>query len=458
MTRFSYSVCAVLMAAALLLSCNKKIDSQSITTIKGLTITASQDGSSRTTFDGQKSKWSDGDKMNVLISASDDSSIGPNEFEITDAENAQFSNDEVVTNAGELYKFYAVYPVCDISADKRATIQVGAAAQAQDGASAGHIAALDPLYGYTESTPEAVSIPMKHTAVVMKLDIKNLTDNANLVIKQVKVKAPSGVMIAGPCSVDIEQGNVTPTSEAANSIVLSIDGAQSVSSGSTFTAWVAAAPFTIARGGSLLFTIVDAENNEYDVIKSFPDGRDFISGKILSATLEIKEKSSVETTITASFDFTDKSIYPADVATSTNTPDEKITCISEEGYSIDIYAAKGCYYTTANNQLKINEINTKSDDTQYATMSLPQIAGYKIVGIKLKNATGSSNASVMLCYKEGNELKACDDKLLQSQNVEFAANEIAASVNDDSQYYLKFVTVSKMKITLNSLEITYARL
>ena len=146
MKRFSYSVCAVFMAAALLLSCNKKIDSPSVTAIKGLTITALHDASSRTTFDGEKSKWSDGDKMNVLISASDDSSIGPNEFEITDAENAKFSNSDVVTNAGETYKFYAVYPVCDISADKCATIHVGAAAQEQVGMSANHIAALDPLY------------------------------------------------------------------------------------------------------------------------------------------------------------------------------------------------------------------------------------------------------------------------------------------------------------------------
>ena len=458
MTRFSYSVCAVLMAAALLLSCNKKIDSQSITTIKGLTITASQDGSSRTTFDGQKSKWSDGDKMNVLISASDDSSIGPNEFMITDAENAQFSNDEVVTNAGELYKFYAVYPVCDISADKRATIAVGAAAQAQDGASAGHIAALDPLYGYSESTPEAVSIPMKHTAVVMKLDIKNLTDNANLVIKQVKVKAPSGVMIAGPCSVDIEQGVVTPTSEAANSIVLSIDGAQSVSSGSTFTAWVAAAPFTIARGGSLLFTIVDAENNEYDVIKSFPDGRNFESGKILSATLEIKEEAAATTIV--SFDFTDENIYPKDVPTTTTNAVKNITCKSMN-YIVDIFAAKGCFYssTSSGNKLNIQDINTKNNASQYATLSLPQIAGYKIVGIKLGNASAaaSDGISAWLCYSNAGTEVLCVEQNF-SKGANFTTDDLASYVLDDSPFYVKFVTTANKKILINSLEITYARL
>ena len=455
MTRFSYSVCAVLMAAALLLSCNKKIDSQSITTIKGLTITASQDGSSRTAFDGQKSKWSDGDKMNVLISASDDSSIGPNEFAITDAENAQFSNDEVVTNAGELYKFYAVYPVCDISADKRATIQAGAAAQEQDGASAGHIAALDPLYGYSESTPEAVSIPMKHTAVVMKLDIKNLTDNANLVIKQVKVKAPSGVMIAGPCSVDIEQGVVTPTSEAVNSIVLSIDGAQSVSSGSTFTAWVAAAPFTIARGGSLLFTIVDAENNEYDVIKSFPDGRNFESGKILSATLEIKEEAAATTIV--SFDFTDKNIYPENVPTTTTNAVENITCKSMN-YITDIYAAKGCYYTTANKWLMINEINTKNKASQYATLSLPQIAGYKITDIKLGNQTLSANVYARICYNNAGVETVYAEQGLQTEIINFTTDDLVSCILDDSPFYIKFVTTANNRIRISSLEITYARL
>ncbi len=455
MKRFSYSVCAAFMAAALLLSCNKKIDSPSVTAIKGLTITALHDASSRTTFDGEKSKWSDGDKMNVLISASDDSTIGPNEFEITDAENAQFSNDEVVTNAGELYKFYAVYPVCDIDADKCATIKVGAAAQEQVGTSANHVAALDPLYGYKESIPEVVSIPMKHTAVVMKLDIKNLTGNANLVVKKVKVKAPTGTAIAGSCNLNIESGAISPSNESSNAIELSIVESPEIAENGIFTAWVAAAPFTIARGGSLLFTVVDGDDNEYDVIKSFPDGRNFESGKILSATLEIKEEAAATTIV--SFNFTDENIYPENVPTTTNNAVTNITCKSMN-YITDIYAANGCYYTAANNQLKINDINTKVDETKYATMSLPQIAGYKISGIKLKNATGSSNASVWLCYKNGDKMQTCVEKLLQSQNVEFTANNIADYIKEDSQFYLKFETTSKMKITLNSLEITYARL
>lgn len=452
MTRFSYSVCAVLMAAALLLSCNKKIDSQSITTIKGLTITASQDGSSRTTFDGQKSKWSDGDKMNVLISASDDSSIGPNEFMITDAENAQFSNDEVVTNAGELYKFYAVYPVCDISADKRATIAVGAAAQAQDGASAGHIAALDPLYGYSESAPEAVSIPMKHTAVVMKLDIKNMTDNANLVIKQVKVKAPSGVMIAGPCSVDIEQGNVTPTNEAANSIVLSIDGAQSVSSGSTFTAWVAAAPFTIARGGSLLFTIVDAENNEYDVIKSFPDGRNFESGKILSATLEISESIALGTLKEVKLDFTNSdNLKPM---SDMNNHKQDLTYQSGP-YLSYIFATAKCYY---NAKLVLN----KMDDEDYATVTLPQLSGYKIKEITFINGKDSSISATVELYTSDDVLCKIktheDSKREYYHNIvkkEVTINNIVGIVND-SQYYLKLK--STVSHAIDSWIIRYERM
>lgn len=452
MTRFSYSVCAVLMAAALLLSCNKKIDSQSITTIKGLTITASHDGSSRTTFDGQKSKWSDGDKMNVLISASDDSSIGPNEFEITDAENAQFSNDDVVTNAGELYKFYAVYPVCDISADKRATIAVGAAAQEQDGASAGHIAALDPLYGYTESIPEAVSIPMKHTAVVMKLDIKNQTDNANLVIKQVKVKAPSGVMIAGPCSVDIEQGVVTPTSETANSIVLSIDGAQSVSSGSTFTAWVAAAPFTIARGGSLLFTIVDAENNEYDVIKSFPDGRDFISGKILSATLEISESISLGALKQVTLDFT-KSENLQPLSDSKN-PKESLTYQSGP-YLSYIYATAKCYY---NSKLVLSAMETND----YATISLPQLSGYKISEITFINGKDSSISAKIELYTHDGVL--CKIKTHEDSSRQYYHNivkkEVTISniigIENDSQYYLKLTSSDSHAI--NYWIIRYAKI
>ncbi|MBR4854973.1 MAG: fimbrillin family protein [Alistipes sp.] len=454
MKRFSYSVCAAFMAAALLLSCNKKIDSPSVTAIKGLTITALHDASSRTTFDGEKSKWSDGDKMNVLISASDDSSIGPNEFEITDAENAKFSNSDVVTNAGETYKFYAVYPVCDISADKCASIKVGAAEQEQVGTSANHIAALDPLYGYNESTPEAVSIPMKHTAVVMKLDIKNLTGNANLVVKKVKVKAPTGIAIAGSCNLNIESGAISPSSEGSNVIELDVKDASEIAENGIFTAWVAAAPFTIARGGSLLFTVVDGDDNVYDVIKSFPDGRNFESGKILSATLEIKEKVSLGALKEVTLDFT-KSENLQPLSDSKN-PKESLTYQSGP-YLSYIYATAKCYY---NSKLVLSAMETND----YATISLPQLSGYKISEITFingKDEDSTISAKIELYTHDGVlcKIKTNEDSSRQYYH-NIAKKEVTISniigIENDSQYYLKLT--SSASHAIDSWIIRYAKI
>ena len=58
----------VLSSVVLNLSCEKQQEYNEQSTLKGLTIKATADASSRTTFDGESSKWSIDDKLNIYIS------------------------------------------------------------------------------------------------------------------------------------------------------------------------------------------------------------------------------------------------------------------------------------------------------------------------------------------------------------------------------------------------------
>ena len=163
----------VLSSVVLNLSCEKQQEYNEQSTLKGLTIKATADASSRTTFDGNHTtKWENGDELNILISGGDYINPQAKTFTITNAEQGIFTNDEVEITSDTEYQFHAIYPATDIDSETQsASVEIGAASQTQnDTAPAAHIAALDPLYGCATATPEAVSINMNHTAVALKLD------------------------------------------------------------------------------------------------------------------------------------------------------------------------------------------------------------------------------------------------------------------------------------------------
>lgn len=452
------------IAASLLLtfsSCNNEYEANDSfdSKIKGLTIKATTDNNSRTSFNDGKTVWSEDDKLNILISGENNSTPTVNEFTITNAERAEFSNNEVELNANSVYKFHAIYPAGEINTTSgNATISIGATTLTQSGNSTDHIAALDPLYGFCESTPNAITIPMKHTAAILKLEIKNTTESA-ISIKEVKVKAPTGVVIAGKHEINIESGTITPTADAANNcaITLSLDEPQTLAANAKHTVWIATAPFTIAKGGSLLFTVVDSNDNEYDVVKSFASGREFKSGVILSTQIPINAVASATTTVT--FDFSNSATFPDNAPTSEATAVTALTCSSTPaGYTTDIYAANGCFRSTADNDvgITINSINTKSNSSEYATISLPQIAGHKITTITLENNTASANAYAWFCDKNGEMLRK---KILQMSTVTYSSTNLNEDgVNDDSPFYIKFTTDSNKKCKFKSITITYTRM
>lgn len=317
-----------------------------------------------------------------------------------------------------------------------------------------HIAKYDPLYGTSESTAERVMIPMQHTAVAICLNIKNATADA-ISVKSVRISAPKGVAIAGTHSVNIATGEISASdadNATSNTIELSFEQDIELMADASHTAWIATAPFTIANSGLLLFTIIDTYGNEYDIIKSFPTGREFSSGKIISTTLEVSEVAATTKDIT--IDFSEASTYPEGVATSISAATENITC-QIDGYPVNVYSATGCYYSKSNKRLVLINMNTKSDESEFATISIPQLIGYKISSISISISAESASRVIYLCDNQGTILY---EKLGQQSPVNFTTDNIASLITDDSQYHLKFTTTASASFGVNNISVSYTRM
>lgn len=439
------------------IACEKQQDFDSKAKIKGLTIKASDSPTVRTSFDETKTQWSNDDMLNVHISGGDYKTPQSKIFTLSNSEQAEFTNPDVELSTGTEYNFHAIYPSSAAidSSTKSVSLNIGAATQTQGGTSpTAHIAVLDPLYGHCTATPEAVSIPMKHTAALFKLNIQNATEN-EITVKSVKMTAPTGVAIAGTHTVNLETGAITPSAtngETSRTIVLTLNSPATIAQNGNFTAWIAAAPFVIAKGGSLLFTVTDSENNQYDIIKSFADGHTFASGKIASTTLEINAENKVTTgqEKEVTLDFTVNGNY-------TKISDTKLLYKSGV-YMSHIEATRGCSY---NNELALVLKSTKNGDN--ATITIPQISGYIIKDICFNNSKADDTNTYAELY---NIHKEDPCKFRNIKDKEYTTKlqgkkspiEDIVGIENDSQYYLKITFGSNKSLGISSMVITYQRM
>lgn len=456
-------IIVVSIIIALNISCEKQQEFSEQSTLKGLTIKATADASSRTTFDGESSKWSIDDKLNIYISGGGISAPQTKIFTLTNAEQGIFTNDEVNITSGTEYQFHAIYPSSYVidTPTKSATIDIGATSQTQVGTSANHIAPLDPLYGNCTSTPEEVSIKMKHTAVAFKLNIENQTGNP-LSIKKVIITAPTGVAIVGEHNINLETGSITPSSAAgatSNIIELSINEPATTANNASFTAWIASAPFSIAEGGSLLFTVIDSNDNEYDVIKSFVDGHTFSSGNIASTTLTINDAAKVTSNQNkeVTLDFS----VAANLSPTTSVTEQAKDLLYHSGIYISrIQATEKCYF--ANGGLVLNIMQ----DDNYTKVTLPQLSGYKINAITFNNVKnddeyGAINVTVEL-YNNKDIICQIKDEGEGRDFYSYITKKTCTldemiGITNDSQYYMKLYNSPK-RHHIKSWVITYQRI
>ena len=436
------------------ISCDKQQEINDLpTVVKGLTIKASADNSSRTTFNGAETTWSANDQIKVLISGGNLASPRSEVFTLANASEGTFINDNVEIFTGTEYKFHAIYPATDItSVAKSVNLNIGAATQTQQGDSPAHIAALDPLYGCATATPDAVSIEMKHTAVALKLDLQNNSDN-DIKIKKLLITAPTGVAIAGTYSVDIETGAITPSNEngaTSRTIELTLNPAVTIAKNGKYPVWIATAPFTIEQGGSLLFTAIDTSDNEYDVIRSFVNGHTFTSGTISSTTLNITEQAISKQNMIVTLDFANANY----LSPQSNVYEPVNNLLYNSGTDISrISAPKRCFY---NKGVIFNEMGNDI----YATITLPQITGYLIKNIVFyngKNEDATIQATINLYDKVGQcKISNVSGKEYTGLIQSIVAPFDIVGITNDGQYYIRLHDQKKHHI--KSWVITYQRM
>ena len=443
------------------ISCDKQQEINDLTTVvKGLTIKASADNSSRTTFNGAETTWSANDEIKVLISDGNFATPKSGIFALSNATQKTFTNNDIEISTGVEYKFHAIYPAMDIDSETQsASVEIGAASQTQnDTAPAAHIAALDPLYGCATATPEAVSINMKHTAVALKLDLQNDTGN-NITIKKLLVTAPTGVAIAGTHTVNTETGTITPSNEngaTSRTIELTLNPAVTIANEGKHTVWIATAPFTIEQGGSLLFTAIDTSDNEYDVIRSFVNGHTFTSGTISSTTLNITEQATSKQNKDVTLNFT----VEGNFSPSTTPSNPTTNLVYKSGIDIShIYATNGCYYN--NNVELLGLLLNEIKDKNYCTITLPQLTGYKITKIVFNNVKDSGIAATIELYNyKDTKCRFRNEDYLTDFKANIQMQQVMLSnivgITDDAQYYIK-ITQSNNPHHIKSWVITYKR-
>lgn len=270
-----------LLLLTTLLACNNDHEA---TLTNGVTIKATQQ--TRTSFDGSQSAWSAGDKLQVAIGATG-ATLTTHEFVNDDPSAGLFTNSELSLDNTLTYDLYALYSAQNTTPDNgSAEVLIGAAAQQQIGDSAAHIAALDPLYGSaTGVQANNIAIGMNHTAVALRIEVKNTTEEEIAGIKSVQISAPEGVQLYGTGTIDFASKKVAMGSDGANSITINIQNSGTLDAGSAFTVWAATAPFEMAANSVMRFTVTTSDNKVLEYKKSFSAETSFESGMIMSTTI-----------------------------------------------------------------------------------------------------------------------------------------------------------------------------
>lgn len=274
----------------------------------GTTLRAKHADATRTQFDGKATSWSEGDAMTIFIN--DGTGTDAYTFEAQNPAGGIFHCDDATLDEQTEYGYHAIWPACTTTAGGEVTLNVGAAVQTQNGSSTAHIAALDPLTGQASGKPAETVIEMKHSAVLLKLAIRNATGATVAGIRSIRITAPEGTAIEGEYTFDPATGTINETADkAGNNINLKVAESGELPDGGEFTAWAAAAPFEMAAGDKLTFTVTDTDGRVYGIEKPFDGNKQFPAGRIMSTVLELSAET-IAKTLEIDVDFTDPEVYP----------------------------------------------------------------------------------------------------------------------------------------------------
>ena len=229
-------ILAIISASILATACSDPVNDipsdnpQSGTDIHTVTLRAMHDTPTRTDFDGTSTSWVDGDAMSVILDRNGEQQAV--RFTLTDAAEGAFEGSIKTVDLDAEYDIYAVYPyneqktTADNKNDK-ALFDIGSARQTQQGASASHVAAYDPLTGSVKAVSlDNISLRMHHTATLIRLDLHNATGSTISGITSATITAPTTTALAASHTIDLTDGSVEVAGEQmSNTIELTVEHA-----------------------------------------------------------------------------------------------------------------------------------------------------------------------------------------------------------------------------------------
>lgn len=451
-------ILAIIYASILATACSDPVNdipdgnTQSGTDIHTVTLRATHDTPTRTDFDGTSTSWVDGDAMSVILDRNGEQQAV--KFTLTDAAEGAFEGSIETVDLDAEYDIYAVYPyneqktTADNKNDK-ALFDIGSARQTQQGSSASHVAAYDPLTGRSVRAVslDNISLRMHHTATLIRLDLHNATGSTISGITSATITAPTTTALAASHTIDLTDGSVEVAGEQmSNTIELTVEKSGEIAPDATFTLWAAAAPF---ESQTLNIDITTADGRHFGAVKAFDKAKCFAAGTIMSTTVNLGTQSQ---TRTVSVDFTSTETYPDTFPMSYDAEPSTHTHVFDDlEFTFD---CPGSYYqggTSGNKRLIINDISQKAP----ARIYLPAIKGYAPTKIIVHNAESlSQDILISVTDMNDNMLDNTKDMTAYKQQ-----NIYEPTGTNDTDTYRVYITCRQTNTgktyRLQSLDITY---
>ena len=404
--------------------------------------------SSRSTFENNVTSWCEGDYLSVLFSANDVNQ-GPHRFDLADPANGTFECNNANLDPSLSYNIYALHQAGATINGSQATIKIGAPIQTQDAASSAHVAQFDPLYGFaTNSQIDNISILLEHLASVLKFNVSNGLDTP-IEIQAVNISTSSGAKLCGTYSLDLKTG--TQDEQTINdNITLNIDNAPTLQADETMTLWVATAPFELAQGESLQFTIT-TNDGTYTHTQTMASKVTFGAGKIKSMTQAIELSSNSVQPASKSFvyDFTNSENYPTEGfptkvgSNSSNWDKENVgkeLTYSFNGKNLTIKSDVEYYhYKSSTGTINYLAFVYKNKNEQ-SLIYLPKYNGYKISSVAVEINGDTNQSAYYSIYDNTNGENVPNSIYPRKQTITFNL----ADLNWQNQYAVRILcTTSK---------------
>lgn len=448
--------CFSILLSAIFFSCSKE---EIFPTLK---IHTSQP-SSRSTFENNTTSWCEGDYLSVLFSANN-ADCGTYTFNISgDPKDGVFECDKANLDPSASYDIYALHQASATIVGAEATINIGSPTQTQEALTSSHIAQHDPLYGTAMGVSiDKMSVNLNHLASVLTFKISNGL-SVPMKIASVTISTSNHSKLCGTYSLNLKSGELSETS-TSESITLNIANAPTLEVGNDMQLWIATAPFFLAQGESLKFTITTSDGVEYIHTQTMGGEVAFAAGKIKSMKQVIElSQTNLQTTKSIVYDFTQPSNYPANFPSESNWKNENIDKELTYDFADNKLTIKSDvkFYYYSNSAGTINYLQfIHKDESKKSLIYLPmcQYGKYKITDVAVECNATSSKYGFAITDKDGNIIG--DNKNLLSPSTKNTVTIKDKPTTAKVQYCLmikpKSSSTTDVKCNIKSITINYA--